>query len=32
MSVDLDESLIAEVDEEILHSHRGRVAPHSKRR
>ena len=27
MSVDADESLIAKVDEEVLHSHRERVAP-----
>ena len=27
MGVDPDESLIAEVDEEVLHSHRDRVAP-----
>ena len=27
MGVDPDESLIAEVDEEVLHSHRERVAP-----
>ena len=26
MGIDLDESLIAEVDEEVLHSYRGRVA------
>ena len=27
MGVDLDESLIAEIDEKVLHSHRKRVAP-----
>ena len=27
MGVDLDESLIAEVDEEVFHSHHERVAP-----
>ena len=27
MGVDFDKSLIAEVDEEVLHSHRDRVAP-----
>ena len=27
MGVDLDESLIAEVDEKVLHSHHGRTAP-----
>ena len=27
MGIDLDESLIAEVDEEVLHSHHGRTAP-----
>ena len=27
MSVDANESLIAEVDEEVLHSHRERAAP-----
>ena len=27
MSVDADESLIAEVDEEVLHSHRERETP-----
>ena len=27
MGVDPDESLIAEVNEEVLHSHRERVAP-----
>ena len=30
MSVDLDESLIVEVDEEILHSHRENVTPTSR--
>ena len=27
MGVDLDESLIAEIDEEVLHSHREHAAP-----
>ena len=30
MSVDPDESLITEVDEEVLHSHREHVAPTSR--
>ena len=30
MGVNLDESLIAEVDEKVLHSHRERVAPTSR--
>ena len=30
IGVNLDESLIAEVDEKVLHSHRERVAPTSK--
>ena len=27
MGIDLDESLIAEINEEVLHSHRERAAP-----